>query len=158
MRKRKEEEFLIGNNGNNNTENKNEEVIKELENIESEYKEQKEEKKRKRRTKAEKEKERVEEAREFASNLSSLSNLLLNALIIRLPRQIPLSDFEREAFNESFANLIIKYYSRVERWSTELAFLLAISLIVLPRLKKDENNIDIRKNGDGEDNISEESN
>ena len=131
-----------------------------LNDLKQSYIEEVEKKPRKKRTT----KDEVNQAENFAKSASMAVHIGLNIIVTRMPKPQALSVDEEKAFDEAFTNFAKKYYNTIERFGEEINFLMVLGFILIPRLefrkKKDEteNNSNIRKNRNGQVDISEQVN
>lgn len=121
-------------------------VISEDENVHTEnpeeiIKEYTEEKKtRKKRKSKVVDTEETEAQKGFTQSAVFSAHVGLNLIIARLPKNIPLTPEESQAFDEAFTNLAKKYYSSIQRFSEEVNFVLILGLLIVPRLDFDKFN------------------
>jgi hypothetical protein len=96
------------------------------------------------------------------------AHVLLNVVIARMPKPIPLDKDESEAFDKAFTALAKKYYSDIQKFGEEFNFVIATGLTLVPRMefkkkKKSEdvgtkNNSNIRSNGNGQEHVDTSTN
>ena len=140
---------------------KDSELDAKLTNLEEEYKAEKPAKKPR------KKKEEVLREENFSQSAVLVGSLALDIIVRRLPNPIPLTEFEKTAFDKTFSDLVKKYFQYVSRFGEELAFILVAVTVLAPRLPKKKvptkteeehgttNNVVVRKDGNGENVFSE---
>lgn len=107
-------------------------------------------------------KEIAAEQEQTGLQLGFMAAEMLDIVVQRLPNPKPLTEIEKNMFNQTTTRLVKKYFSYTEQWGDEVAFAGCFVVIMVPRLqfllkKKDEgqNNNNIRKDGNGENNFSD---
>jgi len=137
-------------------EDKGEEGKETIEELKEEFQEEKVKKRKGRKPKVE-----IEREQGFITSGTFFGSVLLEILIARLPNPKPLSDVEKNAFNDATTRLFEKYAHYLLDYSEEVGFLLVTSVILIPRLKKQkiesrEGSSDLRKDGDRENDVLQE--
>lgn len=97
----------------------NKEFISEQEKPKSKYKKKKE--------------EEANQSKEFSKFVSGIASMTFDIFISRQKNPIPLTTAEKEKLDGSFDALVQKYIPKVERFKEEVAFVVAVSMIVIPR-------------------------
>ncbi len=138
--------------------------IDEKETILSDYRDEKNEveekqQKKKKKTKAEIEEEKNydRQADAFAQSSTVAVHLGLSMLLERMPKPRPLDQSEIVAFDSAFTDLAKKYFSTFQKFGEEINFVIVLSFLIFTRLdigQKNTNNI--RKDGDGKDDVRKE--
>lgn len=103
------------------------------------YKEETAKKERKKRiTKAE-----IQDSEAFSQIAVMSVDSLLEIIVSRMPKKIPLSKAEKDSFNQAFTRLAQKYYPSIQRFGDEANFLISLGLILSVRMefkKKEKSN------------------
>jgi len=117
------------------------EEIKKIQDEHSDLKENVTVKTRKqRRTKkemeADKATDKIERAKSFSDSITGVGSMLLSIMVERMPTPKPLTELEKNMFDNSFNKLAYKYAEWLGDYQEETAFILVASMVIIPRMKK----------------------
>jgi len=93
-----------------------------------------------RKSKAQKEAEKItdktQKAKDFSDSITGVGSLLLSIMVERMPQPKPLTELEKNMFDNSFNKLAYKYAEWLGDYSEETAFVLVTAMIIIPRVRK----------------------